>query len=82
MAIKCIFSFLISGLWHGANFTFVVWGALHGIFFIGEILITKQFPNYKAPKFIGWIYLIAFHTLSLIAFRALNLSDLMHIYLK
>lgn len=72
--------FLISGLWHGANFTFVVWGALHGIFFIGEILITKQFPNYKAPKFLGWIYLMLFHTLSLIAFRALNIHDLTHIY--
>ncbi|MBL7934550.1 MAG: MBOAT family protein, partial [Bacteroidia bacterium] len=65
--------FLISGLWHGANFTFVVWGALHGVFFIGEILITKQFPNYKAPKFLGWVYLMLFHTLSLIAFRALNI---------
>lgn len=72
--------FLISGLWHGANFTFVVWGALHGVFFIGEILITKQFPNYKAPKFLGWIYLMLFHTLSLIAFRALNMHDLTHIY--
>jgi D-alanyl-lipoteichoic acid acyltransferase DltB (MBOAT superfamily) len=74
--------FLISGLWHGANFTFVIWGALHGVFFIGEILVTKQFPNYKAPKFLGWVYLITFHTLSLIAFRALCMNDLIHIYLK
>jgi alginate O-acetyltransferase complex protein AlgI len=32
--------FLISGLWHGANWTFVIWGALHG-FFIVFALITK-----------------------------------------
>ena len=74
--------FLISGLWHGANFTFVVWGALHGIFFIAETLILKQFPNYKAPKFVGWLYLMAFHTLSLIAFRALSMHDLGHIYTR
>jgi D-alanyl-lipoteichoic acid acyltransferase DltB (MBOAT superfamily) len=72
--------FLISGLWHGANFTFVVWGALHGVFFIGEILIAKIVPRYKAPRFLGWLYLMAFHTISLIAFRALSIEDLGHIY--
>ncbi len=74
--------FLISGLWHGANFTFVVWGALHGIVFIIETIIFKKFPNFKAPAFLGWVYLITFHTLSLIAFRALNMNDLEYIYLK
>lgn len=29
-------TFLISGLWHGANWTFVIWGALHGLYLIGE----------------------------------------------
>ncbi|MDB5011763.1 MAG: rane bound O-acyl transferase family protein [Mucilaginibacter sp.] len=30
--------FLISGFWHGANWTFIAWGALHGIFLIVEII--------------------------------------------
>ena len=30
--------FLLSGLWHGANWTFIVWGALHAIFMIVEII--------------------------------------------
>jgi len=34
--------FLISGLWHGANWTFVIWGALHG-FYLVFALITKNF---------------------------------------
>ena len=29
-----LFVFLVSGFWHGANWTFVVWGALHGIYLI------------------------------------------------
>lgn len=29
--------FLVSGLWHGANWTFVVWGALHGIYMIAGL---------------------------------------------
>lgn len=74
--------FLISGLWHGANFTFVVWGGLHGVFYLGEILLRKKFPEVKIPAFLGWLYLITFHTLSLIAFRALNVTDLIFIYEK
>lgn len=72
--------FLISGLWHGANFTFVVWGSMHGIIFVIETLILKRYPGFKAPPLLGWLYLISFHTLSLIAFRALSMHDLSHIY--
>jgi D-alanyl-lipoteichoic acid acyltransferase DltB (MBOAT superfamily) len=31
--------FVVSGLWHGANYTFLIWGAMHGLFMIGERLI-------------------------------------------
>ena len=74
--------FVISGAWHGANLTFVVWGSMHGVVYIMEILLKKQFPNYKAPKLLGWLYLISFHTISLIAFRALSVGDLGIIYNK
>lgn len=30
--------FLVSGLWHGANWTFVIWGALHGTYMLVEIM--------------------------------------------
>lgn len=36
--------FLISGVWHGANWTFIVWGALHGFYLIFG-LATKRFRN-------------------------------------
>ncbi len=35
-------TFLVSGLWHGANWTFVVWGALNGIYLIVEALLFKK----------------------------------------
>ncbi len=35
-------TFLISGLWHGANWTFVVWGALNGLYLIAEVLVFKK----------------------------------------
>ena len=33
--------FCISGLWHGANFTFILWGVLHGIFMILDRIFDK-----------------------------------------
>lgn len=74
--------FVISGFWHGASFTFVVWGSLHGIFYITETLLRKQFPRLALPGMMGWLYLITFHTLSLIAFRANSMGDLGLIYRK
>lgn len=35
--------FLVSGLWHGANWTFVIWGALHGFYVILERLFVNQY---------------------------------------
>ncbi len=72
--------FLISGLWHGANWTFVIWGAVHGLFYVIELINSKTKKPIQAPKFIGWLYLLLFHTLTLIAFRALNIHDLGTIY--
>jgi D-alanyl-lipoteichoic acid acyltransferase DltB (MBOAT superfamily) len=74
--------FVISGFWHGANFTFIVWGTMHGVFYITEILLKKTFPEIKVPSMLGRLYLLSFHTLSLIAFRANTFNDLKHIYLS
>ncbi|MDO7846603.1 MBOAT family O-acyltransferase [Hymenobacter sp. M29] len=38
------FVFMVSGLWHGANWTFIVWGALHGIYLVVGML-TKSARN-------------------------------------
>ncbi len=33
--------FAISGLWHGANWTFIIWGSLHGLYLIGGVLADE-----------------------------------------
>lgn len=38
-----ITTMLLGGLWHGANWTFVVWGGLHGIYLIGHRLLVETF---------------------------------------
>ncbi|MBQ0066870.1 MAG: MBOAT family protein [Phascolarctobacterium sp.] len=53
--------FLLSGLWHGANFTFVLWGLWYGIFICLESCYLKKFLQNKP-------YLAHFYTLFLIIF--------------
>lgn len=38
--------FMVSGLWHGANWTFIIWGALHGIYQIGSVMF-KRFNDFN-----------------------------------
>ncbi len=52
MLILFIFSF--SGLWHGANYTFVCWGFLNGLYFVPYIL-TGKLTRYKEPASPGRI---------------------------
>lgn len=44
------FVFMISGLWHGAAWTFVIWGSLHGFYLILAVLRDKYLPNLSLPK--------------------------------
>ncbi|TND01790.1 MAG: algI [Bacteroidetes bacterium] len=69
-------TFLISGLWHGAGWTFAAWGAMHGIVYIIETFLAEKWKRPAWANGFGWIYLIGFHTLSLIAFRAGSMHDL------
>lgn len=41
-------TFLVSGIWHGANWTFIVWGCMHGVFQIVEKMLGQQKCDY------GW----------------------------
>ena len=81
-------TFLVSGLWHGANWTFVIWGALHGTYLIIALVLTnpkKQFSSLiqKQSKSFNKLLdvtitfiLVAF---AWIFFRANNLDDAIYI---
>ncbi len=70
-ALNKIIVFFCTGLWHGASWTFVVWGLLQGLF----ILIESYVPFMKKlPKIAGHIYAMLVTTLSFVIFRADTLS--------
>jgi alginate O-acetyltransferase complex protein AlgI len=61
---------LIGGLWHGASWTFVVWGGLHGIYLIIEKLIIKANFNIPLPKFLFALVTFFFVLITWVFFRA------------
>jgi D-alanyl-lipoteichoic acid acyltransferase DltB (MBOAT superfamily) len=66
------FVFLVSGLWHGANWTFIIWGALHGFYLIMEIVIDRLVPSIKLPRSIRWILNFVLVAIAWVFFRASN----------
>ncbi len=47
--INLLIVFMVSGLWHGASWTFVIWGALHGIYLVVEHLLHRFVFKKNAP---------------------------------
>jgi D-alanyl-lipoteichoic acid acyltransferase DltB (MBOAT superfamily) len=67
---------LASGIWHGANWTFIWWGGIHGIFLVINTLYLKIFgKNNFIPKAINIITTWILVTWAWIFFRANTLSD-------
>jgi alginate O-acetyltransferase complex protein AlgI len=66
---------LIGGLWHGAAWTFVVWGALHGLFLVGERIVVGLVPAWsiwRAPlvRFVLGLLTFALVCIAWVFFRA------------
>ena len=75
--IALFFTWSIMGLWHGANWTFVLWGIYH----FSLIFIERKFDNFKKyfffgrNKILGLMITLPLTMLSWIPFRANNISD-------
>ncbi|MCQ2507814.1 MAG: MBOAT family protein [Dorea sp.] len=66
-SINKMIVFLCTGLWHGANWTFVIWGIYHGFF----LLLEDYVPAIKKlPKFLGHIYAVIVVCVGFVIFRA------------
>ena len=68
--VNIMLTFLISGIWHGTGFHFLLWGCMHGAIQILETLWQR------APKAIRWLLTFGFVDLSWMVFRVNSLGDL------
>ncbi len=66
--------FALSGLWHGAAWTFVVWGLLHGLMMTADILLREHLPSGRIGRILLRMGTFACVTLTWIFFRAESLS--------
>ena len=70
--------FLLSGLWHGANETFVVWGLLHGALMCAYLLLRRlgvREPETRCGKLLSGFATYALVTLGWVIFRAQTLGQ-------
>jgi D-alanyl-lipoteichoic acid acyltransferase DltB (MBOAT superfamily) len=76
---------LVSGFWHGANWTFIVWGALNALYFMPLLLLNKNrsnvdivahgklFPSFK--ELVGMVTTFCLTMLAWIFFRSETVSE-------
>ena len=75
--------FFLSGLWHGANWTYVAWGTMQGLLVIwdnlGIVGVKGSDGNTSSkiyiPRWLGWIFTFGFFNFSLYFFRSESMAD-------
>ncbi len=68
--VNLILIFIVTGLWHGANISFVIWGLIHGAF----LIIERQKWNLKIPRIVQHIYTCFVVLIAWVFFRLEDVS--------
>lgn len=76
--INLSITFLISGLWHGASWTFIIWGALHGLFIVIERVFGKHIN--KVHSIIRVLSTFIIVNLLWVLFRSPDLTTAFSVY--
>ena len=72
--------FLISGLWHGANWTFVLWGAIHGLFSVIERFKLSKAVMARIPNVVKMVVTFILVTFLWSLFRAESVTQAMELW--
>jgi alginate O-acetyltransferase complex protein AlgI len=91
LVVPTVFVFLILGFWHGANWTFVVFGAMHGLYIVVNHLWRRIFPvlskkdqlnqsNKILKRCAGWVLTFLAVNIACVMFRADSVPTAMMVY--
>ena len=75
--INLMLVMLLGGLWHGAAWNFIIWGALHGAALMTERALGIG-KGRTAPRWLGWTYTYIIVLFAWVFFRADTLTDALH----
>ena len=76
-SVNLMATFLLGGLWHGASWMFIVWGALHGAAIVAHR--AWKATRLSLPNPIAWLLTFAFVDVAWIFFRARSWPDAIHV---
>jgi D-alanyl-lipoteichoic acid acyltransferase DltB (MBOAT superfamily) len=83
--VNLMITMLLGGLWHGAGWTFVLWGGLHGIYLVAHRLWVVSVPPAQSPwairarGLLGWLLTMLSVTVAWVFFRAADLPTALSI---
>ena len=77
--VNILIVFLISGLWHGANVTFLIWGGLHGLYLAVETLLPGEREERPGPRPLRRAVTLTLVCFAWIFFRAQDLPHAMQV---
>ena len=85
--LNLLIVFLVSGLWHGANWTFVIWGGLHGLYLVASLWLTALAEKIQRAtkiairpnKYLQIAITFGLVSFAWIFFRATSLADALYI---
>lgn len=77
-----IITMILGGLWHGANWTFLLWGLMHGLCLALNHSIKKLLPQKQIAiiSISGWLVTILVVLISWVMFRSDTISSALHVY--
>jgi alginate O-acetyltransferase complex protein AlgI len=85
LLVPPLVTMLVSGLWHGAGWNFIVWGGLHGLMIVAYQLLglgSNWKPDSKLKTFFAWGIMFSLLAFSWAFFRASSLAWLFKVLLK
>lgn len=77
--LNLLITFLVSGIWHGGNLTFVFWGLLHGVYQVVYRLYRKC-CSFRLPKIIGVMITFTAVSCAWVFFRADSISQALYMF--
>src|SRR6476620_258205 len=72
--LNLVIVFFLCGLWHGASWTFVIWGLYHGVFLIIERPVVSRWFE-RQPRFLSHVYTLFVVMIGWVFFRSETIAD-------